>query len=90
MSLLSDDKLINVDFKSGIELLNLQDESKVGQIFLRILEHETRIRIEPELKNEMAFNNAELKKLGSVLNKVETSEQVFASMLLNATKINRE
>ena len=80
MSLLSDDKLINVDFKSGIELLNLQDESKVGQIFLRILEHETRIRIGPELKNEMAFNDAELKKLGSVLNNVETSEQVFASI----------
>ena len=80
MSLLSDDKLINVDFKSGIELLNLQEESKVVQIFLRILDRETRIRIEPELTNAMAFHDAELKKLRAVLNKVETSEQVFASI----------
>ena len=83
MSLLSDDKLINRDFTIGIELLNLQEVSKVEQIFLRILEYETRIRTEPELKNRTVFTEVELQKLRSVLNKVETPEQV--TNLLNSS-----
>jgi hypothetical protein len=74
MSLLSDENIINLDFKKGIELLNLQEKSKIEQIFSRVLEYETRIRIEPQLKNAEVFNNTELQQLCPILNKVETTD----------------
>ena len=76
MSLLSDQQVLTPEFLSGLELLNNQDESKVSQIFSRILEFETEIRSNAERSKTSAFTSSEKQKLQSVLNDIQSSEQV--------------
>lgn len=81
MSFLSNELLLSPDFFSGVDLLNLQEESKIELIFLRLVEHETRIRSEPEPSSSStvadAFSDEEKQKLTSVLAGIDSVEQVF-------------
>lgn len=74
MSLLSNENVTSAQFSSGIESLNFQEESKVELIFLRLVEHETRITSGPG--HSSAFSDHEKQKLVSVLNNVSSVEQV--------------
>lgn len=76
MSLLSDQQVLTPEFLSGLELLNGQDESKVSQIFSRIMEFEIEIRSNPERNKTSAFTSSEKQKLRSVLNEIQSQEQV--------------
>jgi hypothetical protein len=74
-SLLSDEKVLIADFYSGLELLNFQDDSKVELIFSRLLEHETRIRSKL-VPDSPAFSQEEKQKLKTVLNNIQSEQQV--------------
>lgn len=74
MSLLSNEHVLSAKFASGIKSLNFQEEAKIEIIFLRLVEHETRIRSEPEPGS--AFTEVEKQKLVSVLNNVDSVDQV--------------
>lgn len=76
MSLLSDQQVLTPEFLSGLELLNGQDESKVSQIFSRIIEFEIEIRSNPERNKTSAFTSSEKLKLRSVLNEIQSQEQL--------------
>ena len=73
MSLLSNE-LVGAQFIAGIETINFQEESKIELIFLRLVEHEMRIRSESEPGS--AITDVEKQKLVSVLNNVNSVEQV--------------
>ena len=78
MSFLSNEQLLSPEFFSGIGLVNLQEESKIELIFLRLVEHETRIRSEPDPSSAStdAFSDDEKQKLASVLAGTGSVEQV--------------
>jgi hypothetical protein len=81
MAFLAREHILNPEFVSGIKLLNLQEDSKTELIFSRLIEHEARIRSEPEptLTSESAFTDEEKPKLISLLTGVESLDQVQPS-----------
>ncbi len=84
-SLLSDEKVLSADFCSGLELLNFQDDSKVELIFSRLLEHETKIRSK-QVPDSVAFSQEEKQKLETLLNNIQSEQQVTCIFYLISFK----